>query len=363
MKRILYIGPFRESSGAGNSCRNYISALHKAGHDVCVSSIYNTADIYPVEDIDSEILPLETNYLKSYDIVIQHCHPSEYTYDYRFQNIGIFQFNSYPVDFFTTDSLKLLDNIVVNSMFNYTALCQKIDRKLQSKIRYVPELIDIAAVSAQDTVKYQWIQDHEFVFYAIGDLIDRKNFFKIITAYTELFYDDPTTSLIIKTKPHFRHRSEQEVRQEIDYIYSKCYSVLRINSPEKRREPKIMSGLFDKNAIISLHKNGDCFIDASMGENFGYSVLEASVLNNKIITNKNSSSAEINPNSLLIDSHPVQVMDGYHDNLLQNRTDSTWYDINYANLKEKMLTARYESYVTQTDLSRFSYDKAGELLC
>jgi len=363
MKKILYIGPFRESSGAGNSCRNYISALHKAGHDICVSPIYNTADIYPDEDIDSEILPLETNYLKSYDIVIQHCHPSEYTYDYRFQNIGIFQFNSYPVDFFTIDSLKLLDNIVVNSTFNYNALCQNIDRSLKSKIKYVPELIDIETVSKQQTTKYNWIKDYEFVFYAIGDLIDRKNFFKIITAYTELFYNDPTTSLIIKTKPHFRHNTDKEVREEIDFLYSKCYSVLRIGKSDKRREPKIMSGLFDKDAIISLHSNGDCLIDASMGENFGYSVLEASVLNNKIITNRNSSCAEINTSSLLVDSHPIKVMDAYHDNLLQNRTDSTWYDISYEDLKENMLVARYESYLTKTDLSKFSYNNVGELLC
>lgn len=363
-KKILYIGPHREYSGAGNSCRNYIKALHRAGHDVCVAPIFYTSDLFPEEEMDSEILPLETNYLRSYDFIIQHCHANDYVYDHRFEkNIGIFQFNSYPIDSVSTDSLKILDSIVVNSRFNLSKLTENISSDLSQKIKYVPELIDIDRIQNSKISKYQWINDNEFVFYTFGDLVDRKNFFKIVLAYIELFYDDPTTSLIIKTKPHFRNADDVMVKKEIDYMFSKAYSVLRTPTIEKRREPKIMVGKFDEEALISLHKNCNCYIDVSMGENFGYPVLEATAIGNTVITNRNSSSAEINPNAFMVNSYPIRVFDAYNENRIQNRTENYWYDVDYDSLKEQMIQARYGMVNTNVDISRYSYDNVEDILC
>ena len=73
-KKILYIAPYREMTGYGNSARNYIEALNKQGHDVCIAPIYISATNYPEEYIDKEILPwrgiTQRIMMWSYSIVI-----------------------------------------------------------------------------------------------------------------------------------------------------------------------------------------------------------------------------------------------------------------------------------------------------
>ena len=165
--RILYIGPYREFSGAGNSARNYIRALYHAGHDVCIAPIYITGDIYPENEISSEILPLENNFHKKYDIIIQHCHPFDYIEDKRFDlNIGIFQFNTINLHKYLRSRLQLTDRIVVNSKRNYRTLSSLLPDQDQSKVRYIPELIDTSLKDNTYTT-YDWIKKVRHMFFIL----------------------------------------------------------------------------------------------------------------------------------------------------------------------------------------------------
>lgn len=335
-KNILYIGPYREFSGAGNSSRRYIEALHQNGHDVCIAPIFYSGEIYPEQDISSEILPLEHNYLKSYDIVIQHCHPFDYCYSNKFEkNIGIFQFNAATLSPSITSRLKILDEIVVNSNFN-KSIINSFRHNNQLNIKVFPELID-ENLKNKNYVDYQWLPEKNkpLIFYTIGDMTNRKNIEKIILAFLYTFNKSDNVELLIKTKSHFSHDKENIIHKEMEYALNKCYRILRKNKKDLKN-PKIMIGQFDYSSILSMHKNCNCYIDASKAENFGYPVLEAALFNNYIICNENSSTKEISDKSYLVSSIEEDVVDPDTPNFIYNRLGDQWYNVSFIDLCSKM---------------------------
>lgn len=363
-KKILYIGPYREFSGAGNSARNYIHALYKSGHDVCISPIYITGDIYPENEISSEILPLENNYLKNYDIIIQHCHPFEWVHRAGHAlNIGIFQFNSLKLHPLLSHRLSLVDRVVVNSVNNETIVNRITTTK---NIVYCPELIDTDSLNRNFHI-YEWNnkKDKPYTFYLIGDFIDRKNFTKAISGYITAFSKNDNVQLILKTKPHYTHNNENILHKEIEYELEKIFHANKL-SKERAPEIKIMIGKFTYDQLLNLHYNGDCFIDISMGENFGFSTLEAAMFQKDIIVNSKSSSNEIPDKKYSVLSSQVYIHDPHNNNMIDNRTTNMWSNIDFDNYVSYLKTSylnRYENKSTKNSISKFTYDQVNALIC
>lgn len=363
-KNILYIGPYREFSGEGNSARQYIEALYKQGHDICISPIFYTGEVYPENDISSEILPLESNYLKHYDIVIQHCHPFDYCYDHKFtKNIGILQFNGCAIAPALCSRLDMMDQIIVNSSQNLRVVNHHANGLLSSKIKVVPELIDIE-LPKYEYSQYEWIKKDACVFYTIGDMINRKNIEKIILAFLYSFNKEDNVELVIKTKPHFSHQDPNLVYKEMEYVLNKAYRILKKNKDEIKK-PKVMVGKFSRTALLSLHHNGHCYIDASKAENFGYSVLEASVFGNQIIVNKNSSTSEISRDVYYTESVKTNVLDADTPNFAYNRLTDHWYDIDIISLSQNMKKVFMDHVCnkkTQHQISKYHHENINSIL-
>ena len=372
-KKILYIAPYREMSGSGNSARNYIEALHKQGHDVCVAPIYMSAMNYPEEHINKEILALEGNHLENYDIVIQHCHPLNYSYDYRFSmNIGIFQFNSQNIHPGFLPFLNLMDRIIVNSKLN-ASIVKKIGLDTENKLRVVPQVID-AEIDNSDLISYPWrdIKNSPYIFYTVGDLSMRKNIFKIISAFIKQFRSMDNVELVIKISSG-EDKEKSNIEQEIRERVSKIYSELKINSLFAK-SPRIIIGDIDSKTLRSIHANSDCYIDASLGSNFGYSVLQAALFGNDIIVNKNISSAEIVETPYLLNSYLVNIQDSSSYKFIDNRTEDYWMDVEYSDLCEKISLAylnRYDNRDMDVDLlikqsnllEAYSFKNSDKILC
>lgn len=360
-RRILYIGPYRELSGAGNCARNYIQALFEQGHDLCIAPIFRTGEIYPDNQISSDILPLEKNHLKKYDIVIQHCHPFDYVYNSSFDiNIGLFQFNSATINPCLISRLALMDRIVVNSNFNKNILTKI------SNINciVIPELIDINLCNGT-YVDYEWLnKDRPVVFYTVGDMVERKNISQIIKAFLYTFNDQDNVELVIKTKPHFSHKSLDIINKEISYIIDKTYASLRLDK-QNRKQPKIMVGQFDYEYLLALHKNSNVYVDASMAENFGYSCLEAALFDNYLIVNSNSSTSEISDLSIKTKSRPVYINDSYTTNFIENTAKDMWYEIDFHSLCDNLKSAYYLAInkpKIQHDLNKYAYPQIEKIL-
>lgn len=363
-KNILYIGPYREFGGAGNSARNYIQALFESGHDVCIAPIFYTGDTYPENEISSDILPLENNHLKHYDIVIQHCNPFDYVYSNKFDiNIGIYQFNNSTLNNSVLSRLNLMDRIVVNSNFNFDVINRSAKQELIDKVLVCPELINLNLKDKQ-YIKYPWINPNSVVFYTIADLIERKNIQKIITAFLYTFRTEDSAELIIKTKPHYSHREKDLVNKEIHYMIDKIYRILRLEK-NQCKQPKIMVGSFEYEAVLSVHNNANIYVDASMAENFGYSVLEAALFDNYLIVNENSSTAEISSSCFLTESRSINTIDSYTNMFMENTIDQYWYDVDFHHLCSNMQTAYLSALGNKCvshDLTKYGYQNVENIL-
>ena len=152
--------------------------------------------------------------------------------------------------------------------------------------------------------------------------------------------------------------------KEIDYEVSRVYDA---NKTIKSLAPdiKIMMGKFEYNQLLNLHYNSDCFVDVSMGENFGYSLLEAALFNNTIIVNSGISSSEIVQTPYMVDSHITNVYDPYTKSFVDNSISHKWMNVDYDNLCYHMKNAWLNRYSTinEYDLSEYSYSNINKLLC
>lgn len=361
-KKILYIGPYREFSGAGNAARNYIRAFIECGHDICIAPMFYTGEIYADNEIASDILPLEHNHLKNYDIVIQHCHPFDYVYSNNFDmNIGLYQFNSATVDTSIISRLKLMDRIIVNSKFNATII-NSISNQVNLDV--IPELIDVN-LKNEEYITYEWQKQQyppKIIFYTIGDFIERKNIETIIRAFLYTFHEQDDVELIIKTKPHYSHNNPEFINQELEYSINKVYASLR-KTKTQAKQPKIMLGQFNYQYLLAMHKNSNIYIDASMAENFGYSCLEACLFDNYLIVNENSSTAEISNNAIKTMSKTTNIIDSHSSNFIDNTINNIWYQVDFESLCNNLWQTYLKALIapkTQHDLSPYQYSRIQE---
>lgn len=362
MDNILYIGPYREFSGMGNAARQYIKALIRTGNNISIRPIYNIFKPYPEQEIDNEILELESNFSKSYDCVFQHCYPHQLTLDKRFnRNIGIIHLESFGYRSGMGDYLSLMDNVVVGSNAVYKALAYTgFDPQ---KIIIIPEPIDLDMIQLYKQNNPR--SNNTFSFYTVADFIDRKNLDKIIMAYGLAYDKDDHVDLIIKLK-NFSN-TDIHLDQTIDYVLSKIYTTIKKNHAQK---PKIILGNIKYESVLYFHNNHDCFINISSGESFGYSTLEAMSFNNNIIVNSKIGSSEILADNcgLLNNVKEINCMDSDRLYYQYNTIDNTWMEPDINNLINNMYKAANETeaekqkrIVSQnTQLQKFSIDSVSQ---
>jgi glycosyltransferase involved in cell wall biosynthesis len=305
MTNILYIGPYREFSGMGNAARQYIQTLIAAGYNISVRPIYNIYQSYPDIEIPNQILELEKNSSKKYHACIQHSYPHQFCKYSKFdKHIGIIHIeNNSPLTELSS-FLSIMDDIVVGTSLVKNNIEQD-NYKFDTKIHHIPEPIDIDIIR-QTMNRSKESANNRYKFYTIGDFVKRKNIQDIMYAFLSLskIFDD--IELIIKLKSH--QNNTQALQQTIDYMFEQIYGDIQININKK---PKILFGAIKYDAILHLHHANDCFINASSGESFGYSTLEALAFNKNIIVNNNIGTSEI-------------ISDGC--GLLSDTTESICYD-------------------------------------
>lgn len=320
MNNILYIGPYREFSGMGNAARQYIKALIHTGHNISIRPTYNIFKPYATSEIDNEILDLESNSSKSYHTVIQHCYPHQLTLDKRFeQNVALVHFESFNYNPCFAQYMEIMDNIIVGSNFVQKVLLNMgLDT---NKIRIIPEPIDLDSIRLYQSQNAKKEKD-SYSFYTICDFIDRKNLDKILLAYILAYDYNDNIELVIKTK----NLSDKYIHidQTIEYLISKAYSIIDRTSIPK---PKVVLGETKYDAISYIHNNNDCFINASSGESFGFSTLEAMAFNNNLIINDKIGSSEILSEDcgLLTDVTMTECMDPDKIYSLYNNIDNMWF--------------------------------------
>lgn len=365
MSNILYIGPYREFSGMGNAARMYITALHRAGHHVSIRPIYNMFKTYPESEIPKEILDLENNSSTKYHVCIQHCYPHQLNYSTKVsKTIGIVHLESNGYGRDMRQYLNLADELIVGSRSCRNSItscgCDK-------PIHIIPEPIDLDSFGSYRQLNPK--KKNGFTFYALADFCLRKNLLDIILAYSVISSRYDYANLIIKTK----QKNTAELSISNNYIKENIDVLTTVfnTSREAKRQPRIIVGDTSYKNILNLHNSGDCYIDVSSGESFGYATLEAIAFDNNIIVNEGTGSDDLLEEfGMSVSSQPTGCTDNHKPYFMYNSIFQSWQKPDINSLIEKMETAILETdnekisriEKQREKLKRCSVDSVSEML-
>lgn len=341
MKNILYIGPYKENNGTGQSSRRWVN---------CFSSNSNiNLKIHPVFFTTSSINLLideniykkyENNQLDHYDYVIQHGHPEMFVYDKRFGiNIGIVEIETRSIyRSGWKNQLNLMDEIWVNSTNAIFAL-EEIG--VTKPILFKPEPYDLMLYKkSYDPFFTDKSVDSPFVFYTIGSYNEKKNIKNIILAYLLEFNKRDNVRLFIKTD-HYKydpHSLEIILKNDIEDIKM----ALRKNT---YCDIDFISGRVSDVDIIRLHQSGDCYVNACRADGCAGNSIEAMLSDSVVISTKNIGSSTYfnSSNALMVDSIPCNVFSSHFLNKNILTIYEEWDDPNITSLQTKMREAYYMS--------------------
>ena len=212
------------------------------------------------------------------------------------------------------------------------------------------------------------IQDEDFVFYYIGEYIQRKNIKALITAFHCEFHPTEPVRLVLQIEndnPNFNQKVIQD--------HQALKKQLRLHSePELYKQLNIIVGRPTEEEICQLHQTCSCFVMPSSGESFCLPVMDAMGFGNPVICNSSSGlGTTIKTNDLfkvrsyevpiIIDDPPLpELYNAYN----------MWYDISVLDLQKTMRRAfdqfksKDEWKISQNNVKRtilnHSYNKIGE---
>lgn len=265
--QVLFIAPYRESTGWGEASRRIIIDMYNSGVDVvlrCIKLGTKTPELNPV------IEKLENKLLNNITHVIQCCLPHHMEWFPGVVNIGapFIDTNtlSHPI---WLEKLKSMDYLWLFD-FNDTlsGLCG-------NKIRF----INVPAKNMQKKPRHK--QD-SCKFYFVGEFNRRKNIAQLIECFHLAFRPEEPVELTLKlNKPNM---DIVTLTKEVESLISTVKNNLRLRTNYKP-EIVVLGDISDEQ-VDSIHYQNDVFITTSFGEAWCLPAQDAAVCGNYVLGSK-----------------------------------------------------------------------------
>jgi len=361
---VLFIGPYRTPSGWGEAARNYIDALRtRENINLTCQPIFMSGGRYP---ISQEIEKLENTRYYTYDVVIQNVLPQYMEYDSRFGvNVGLIHTEcAYWNKTIWPSRINKMDMLLVPSSA-CVENCKKSGVEIPVENVGIPD--DIGKyLNGYDKLPFSTETDGKFVFYFIGEYIERKNVQMLISAYNLEFTRKENVTLILKLNKS--GMSPQALGAEVQK------DIVAIKDGAKKHTclefyPKVIviTAQLTDYYINSLHQHSNCFIMPSAGESWSKPTFDALGFGNTPIV-----TAGIGPNDYvtkktgyLIESIENQCM--VSDNPLPYlyTGSQTWREPSLFSLRQQMRKAFKQNRTKKIDaaesvVKRYSYENVGQ---
>lgn len=367
--KILYIGTYRQNDDWGHISRNYIRALlSKKDISLSVRPIYLSLGSALSNFVYEDIIAAESTIYDSYDCVIQHCLPNYFVSNKKAgKNIGIYSLDILHLnECDIIDKLNLLDEIWVPSIFEKECLHKS---GVIKPIKVIGFPIDVNTLedTTNDHNPYT-IEDNLFKLYTKLDNGNNKNIIDTIVSYILAFDYYDNTSLVIYAGSSANRISE---------IFQTTYKQMNIS--KQVREPKIIGSNLSLHHQISLHRHSDCYINFNYGQSFDEFSINACLMGNNPIINKNTALKYCIDEStgFLVKSYKIPVI--MENNPIANNKDyynanQFWYKIDIYDAVEKLRNAK-DMFFNNKDLwsvrsnkckslkNNFSYETIGNNIC
>ncbi len=333
-KNILFIGPYRSSSGWGLAAKDYIHALAKTGHNLSIKPVYMCNSIC---DIDYKLVNYEVNKLDKVDIVIQNVLPPLMEYIEGAYNIGLLFVESNHLEHTGwIERINLMDEVWVASTQEKSNL---VDSGVNIPINVVPMPINTEKFKAEGQPLQLKELDSSYVFYFIGEYISRKNVDKLVLSFHREFRNNESVSLILKVSKSGMHPQQlaELIRKDLTELKEKMrlYYNSNLYSPEF-----IVTDRLNEEELLGLHQRGDCIVIPSSGESLSRPVMEAmSVGNTAIVTDHTGMRDLLNCGVYLIDSIETPCLVSDPPTPYLYTSNETWFTPDIISLQKQMRRA------------------------
>lgn len=321
VKKVCYLGNYKEISGYSNAARENILALHSAGVIVVPRYVKMTDNRH---QINSTIEQLEKQGLDSVDAIIQHNLPSEFAYTDKVINIGCYAWETSGFPNSTWGQhIKMMDKMIVPSSF-----MKSITPNINTHI--VPHGLDTEKFTATKHCEFGANKD-TLKFYTIGESNKRKNLNGLIAAYSMSFDALDNVVLIIKT-----NCSPNALKENIDDIRR---GLKRFANPHRYPKIIVIHNFLSDQQIDEIHNNSDVYVSMSYGEGFCIPAAEAMGWGNMLLVPDSSAFKDFNKAELhneFVKTSPSKCF-GSVDSLPDVYTsDETWWTPDIYDMSTKM---------------------------
>ena len=319
---IKYVSNYRDGTGWAKASTFNMLALSHAGFTVVPEKVkYNEVD----QLLHSDILKLEENTSKDFDILINHILPTDYKYSTTDKkNYGFVALESNTLEnIFWLKKIKLMDNMLVPNTGSQQCL-----KRYNINSNIFPHSFDFNYInSSQKTIEINQLKN-SFNFVFIGEFSKRKNLESLIVAFHKEFETFENVNLVIKT-------SDDNVKSFINEVKK------RLKLRRKYKEEIVITQRLSDNDLYSIMRQCHINVMPSYGEAWGYPILEGMALGLIPIYTQGIGVDDYTDPSFSLSVKSREVMcygttDTFEDLYTGN---DTWNEIDLFDLQLKMRTA------------------------
>lgn len=365
MINLCYMSSGSSASGYGSSARSTITALYIAGANVTCETIQQTPEKtdYGLEgkvmqELEGRDIP--------YRIKILHVTPD------CFENFS--EEGKYHIARLVWELEQLPESWIkplksVNEIWVATEKQRHIIEKngIDTPTFVFPESIDITRAEENIqpfTIKYTNTFANPYIFYCVGQWIDRKNFRSLIRSYWKAFQAQEQVALLLKTyRVNYTNSQYELIKKDIQLWKQE------LNLPSYPQVLLCRNLLTDKQ-IWRLHKTGDCYVTASCAEGFHRGIQEAMIAGRPVISPDTGGILDFFPASqyFSVNSKLVQATEQSH--IPYYTSNMKWYQVDENHLSEVMKYAfnnqaegvERAKIAQQVCMNFFSYKTIGEMM-
>lgn len=369
MKKVLFIGHYREASGWGQAARDYIQAMLTIKDiDLVCRPLVLKGDY---QELPESIKNAENKSDRMPDVCVQHVLPHFFSANQKIgKNIGLFvtetdtlKYTNWPIFLYQMDELWVPNNDIIRN------ICQNLDLRYSNKTYKVPHATDVSKFDKEGAQLSINEISGTFKFYFIGEFNRRKNLAALLEAFHVGFHHYDNVSLIIKTS--IPGKSPQETKQIVQGFCDKVKSSLRMYVNHSYYKPEvIMTERLSENQLIGLHRFGDCFVNPSFGEAWSIPAFDAMGFGKTPININHGGPKEfVKEDDLgtgrLLGSYP-EIICGVDDTIPTMFTGrERWMNID----RDELIAAmkhyqknKFDSSIGKLQAAKFSYENVGKII-
>jgi len=359
--KVAVKSTYPQNDGWGKAARDYLKAFTLTSHEIKVqpivlgSVLLNKLPDWIPPQLESDVP----------DVYFQQCLPQFFE---RFPNVrkhvgSCFTETRHLEQTGWVDRMNEMEELVVATEQEKLNL---VDSGVTKPIHVVPMPMDFQALDVSGQLDgLASVINKRFAFYFIGELVDRKNIFDLLTAFWREFRKEDDAVLVIKTSvannvdPIIANQKVQQLLQHVKatarmYDYPHHYPEVIF----------LLDRLSDEN-MVKLHNTCDCFITLSYGESTCRPLIDAAYKEKPVICTKGIGAIDSALNIAKVDSMEMPCVTAYPPVPFLYTSWETWMKPNVLHAQELMRMA-YNNKLASSSVynikEKFSYESVAKQL-